>query len=1305
MVEFGDGKHSSRTNSSTNDGALSGQVFGDAKRDRQRDQRNDKDKPQPHVQPQNDNQPGGRRHIPDFTPPAPRPKDNPNPRIQPADGNPQRNPQRDQTPKVNPRDQFPNFPKVNPGDNRRPEPRSDQRTDQRQRPDQPHPVGPKPGDNAHPQRQRIEFPDLKPNQPGGSDRPNPAVNPRVDDRRVRPDNPNAGPRPDSPFVRPGTDNPGVKPGNNGSHVPRLDNLFVRPRVDNPSVQPRTDIPAVPPIKINPGAQHDGNQGRRTGIPNLGENTLRPGVPRDNSPAVQPAFPRDGNPGVRPQTDNPGVRQDNPAVQQQNDNSSRFDNFPRNNQQRPNIGKNIIGGILQDALLGPQYPRPGQYSPGYPGGYNPGGCNPGFRPQRPTGVNGILNDVVRDLINPGTNCPPGGDQNYDPRLDPRNPNYDPRFDPRNDPRYDPRNDPRFDPRHDPRYDPRHDPRNDPRYDPRFNPGYDPRHQPNPNNAARRIIGDVIGDLLSPRTGPGCNPGGSDQRYYPQDDQYPGTYNPGSYPQDRYPQRDPGGRFSPQNGQIRDFIRQGVGNLRNNPQGFDGLLNGLGGLLGGDTQFNIDRERGELNLAMDFTRAYDSIAQKQGLPPNPEIRRVLGGLDSINLSADTMNLNWKGEQLVSLGDNAQGPGKDFRILLGAGTNRTTFQIQSNETRLNLSGIEGLEAVDPQGRRLRVHMVDLDTSDPAGPKGSITIDNPVPRPAQLPPDAQWPEQVALPIVLNGPEQKQIADALPGMIRTINSTRNAAKTGDLSQLTGNLNPGDLANIIGMLRAPKPQPANPDQYNPEVPPVPQPEWNPQVPPAPEPGIREVPTPPEPGIRPGVQLPPEPGIPAEVPTLPQPTIAPDGETVPPPPAIEQSALPSQPPALEPGAVRLNGPSMLRGSTAALYAPSINRDRTAFPTPVSDQSNVVPKNMVPTNFNHRPLGNVDYLDFAPAPAAKPQDHPISPAAEPVAEQPAAPSVELPVAPPPEAVAPNTVAPPEAVIPNTVTPAAEKPLPGSTTESTAVGRSADLLRARGIKIPQVGKSGPDKLFSLVFADADQSGPMVTGFNKALTTTRFREDASTIGSTLNRFDVDKQRKSITVGLDFAKAYDTVQTDREKYKPETRQFLSNLESVTITPEQIRLKLNGPSKLPMEGEGLKKADLWLGTNNGETTFDIQTTEQSATLKNITGLQAEVSLLGKKLNVYEVNIDTSTGVATATALIDNPFDKPIGVPDSTWSKTMHMPIELGKTSEEIAEVNKRLPQTLKSLNSMRNGAQSGAMAERIGNLTKDEIIGLLKFQQ
>lgn len=215
--------------------------------------------------------------------------------------------------------------------------------------------------------------------------------------------------------------------------------------------------------------------------------------------------------------------------------------------------------------------------------------------------------------------------------------------------------------------------------------------------------------------------------------------------------------------------------------------------------------------------------------------------------------------------------------------------------------------------------------------------------------------------------------------------------------------------------------------------------------------------------------------------------------------------------------------------------------------------------------------------------------------------------------------------------------------------------------------------------------------------------MGKTLNRFDVDKPNKAITVGLDFGKVYDTFE-EREKLKPETRQFLQGLQSVTVTPDQLRLNFDAPRKLTTDGDGLKKADLWMGMANNQTSFELQTSEKTLALKNIQGLQAEVPALGKRLKVYEVNIDASSGTPVATALVDNPFSKPPGVSDDLWQPTMSFPIELGKNPDELMQVAQRLPQTLQSLHAMRQGALNGSMAERIGRLTKEEIIDMLTFK-
>lgn len=767
------------------------------------------------------------------------------------------------------------------------------------------------------------------------------------------------------------------------------------------------------------------------------------------------------------------------------------------------------------------------------------------------------------------------------------------------------------------------------DQRVSPGGHPyrqneqhRHDNNPNFRQRKpdakdIIGGIARDLLlgpqnvrpggyrpgfqppfDLRIQPGYNPGfdphyqpGYDPRYQPPHDFQPG-YNPGAYPRDYYPNHVPQDRFPP-NGPIRNLLRQGLSELRNNPQGFENLVNNLGS-LSQDMRFNVDQERRELSLGMDFTKVYDMLSEKQGTPQNPEVRRVLAGLDSVQINPDALALNWKSEQLVAL--DQQGANKDLRLLLGAGTNRTTLNIQSSETALRLSNIQGLEAVDPSGRRMRIHGLDVDATDPANPKGTITIDNPIARPEQLPPGTPWPEQVGVPIPITTAQQKQ---AVPDLVRQIHSLRTAAINGDLGQMLSSVDPQQLMATIELLK-PQPQPG------PMVPEPPRPGLGPEVPPPPVPGIKpEVPPPPVPGIQPDAGR------------------------------MTDTELPPPPP----------------------------------PPPAGVRPDSVPRRDVPPVPTRRIEGAVDFLNVIP-PSRQ------SNVSKETGTLPLKPGVtrELFLQKYPHLVG---VPSDKAVKPAAANPTIEK--------------------------HTVEKNGPEKLFSTIFADADQQSPFVHNFKSKVNDQNFRKDLESISRTLNRFDVNKTEKSITVGMDYSKVYDTV-AEPGKAKPEVRQFLTGLQSVTVTPDQLRLNFNGPNRLPMEGDGLKKADLWMGTVNNSTTFDLQTSEKSLTLKNIKGLQAEVIALGKKLNVHEVNIDTSSGAPVAMAIVDNPFDKPPFLSDALWQPTMSFPIELGKTAQEQADVAARLPQTLKTIHAMRQNAQSGDMAERLGKLTKENIIEMLRFQ-
>ncbi|MBX3149068.1 hypothetical protein KF728_02845 [Candidatus Obscuribacterales bacterium] len=860
------------------------------------------------------------------------------------------------------------------------------------------------------------------------------------------------------------------------------------------------------------------------------------------------------------------------------------------------------------------------------GNNSRGSNPRPNAQR------IIGQIVTDLIVQNGRIGPGYQRPGYPQLQPGfDPSYQPGFDPRQRPNYDPRYQPGFDPRQQPNYDPRYQPGFDPRqqqnYDPRYQPGFDTRQQPN----------------YDPRYQPGY-----DQRYQPAFDP---RYSPSIHP----------GRFN-SNGPLRNLIRQSINDLRNNPQGIEGLINNLGS-LSQDMRFNVDQERREISLGMDFTKAYDMLKRQDGTPENPEVRRLLAGLDSIQVNPDALALNWKSEQLVAL-DQPNGP-KDLRLLLGGQTNRTTLNIATSETAVRLSNIQGLEVVDPSGRRMCIYGVDIDSSNPQEPKGTITIDNPIPRPEQLPPGTPWPEQVGLPIPITTDNQKQ---AVPRLVSQLHRARTAAINGDFGEIISSVNPQELSTLIEMLKPPQ---------TPQVPESPQ---TPMVPEPPRPGI-------QPEIRPAPSNSPQEGV-IEVNPIPGYEVQPQSEG-----GREQSRLPgvTEIPSVSPPIDYLD--------VFPLPQP-VSPDRTGFEQ-VTPPATPEPFQHQSSSETQKPEKSSTPWDL-PAARTKPSLSSTIDLFRPVAR------TQNPTSTPATVSPPLTVTP-QRTEPGTPTeqnskPEATEPIKQPTDVSVHKGgRTTDILRASGIKITAAEKIGPDKLFSLIFADADQHGPLVTGFKGKIQDLQFRRDLDAVGKTLNRFDVDKANKAITVGLDFAKVYDTFD-ESGKQKPETRQFLSGLKSVTVSPDQLKLNFDAPRKLAMDGDGLKKADLWLGMFNNQTSFDIQTTESALALKNIKGLQAEVQALGKKLNVYEVTIDTSTGTPSATALVDNPFAKPPGVSDDLWQSTMSIPLELGKTEEERIQVAQRLPQTLRSLHAMRQGALNGGMAERIGQLTKEEIIDMLRFQ-
>lgn len=208
-------------------------------------------------------------------------------------------------------------------------------------------------------------------------------------------------------------------------------------------------------------------------------------------------------------------------------------------------------------------------------------------------------------------------------------------------------------------------------------------------------------------------------------------------------------------------------------------------------NIDPERKEISLSMDFASMYDKLSALNPEAANAETRQFLAGLDRVTLSADQLKLKFKTEQKMSLGD--QGFARGYSVAMGTGNGETSFNLATTPTRLTLDGIKGMQSVDAQGNRLDIHKLVLDTSDPKNPTGSLTIDNPLKKPAFLPAATPWPEQVTLPMRLPVEEQQSLASTLPGAIKALDGLRTAAKTGDMTALTAGLS-GDGTAAGGSL-------------------------------------------------------------------------------------------------------------------------------------------------------------------------------------------------------------------------------------------------------------------------------------------------------------------------------------------------------------------------------------------------------------------------------------------------------------------------------------------------------------------------------
>ncbi|MCB9469395.1 MAG: hypothetical protein H6677_14055 [Candidatus Obscuribacterales bacterium] len=213
------------------------------------------------------------------------------------------------------------------------------------------------------------------------------------------------------------------------------------------------------------------------------------------------------------------------------------------------------------------------------------------------------------------------------------------------------------------------------------------------------------------------------------------------------------------------------------------------VGPELGVNLDPARGELNLNMDFASIYDRSVPRDSPEYSPEVRAMLSGLKNLSLSADSIRMSFDGEKVLSMGD--KGIAAQYKMALGAKNGETAMKVNTTETSLSLSDIEGLQVVERSGRRLDVHAINFDTKDPKDPRGSITMDNPMPRPQFLPGAVPWPETVTVPMLIPQDQKAELAEKLPSSIRAIDAVRAGAKSGDLTETMRKVSLADMSDLL----------------------------------------------------------------------------------------------------------------------------------------------------------------------------------------------------------------------------------------------------------------------------------------------------------------------------------------------------------------------------------------------------------------------------------------------------------------------------------------------------------------------------------
>lgn len=301
-----------------------------------------------------------------------------------------------------------------------------------------------------------------------------------------------------------------------------------------------------------------------------------------------------------------------------------------------------------------------------------------------------------------------------------------------------------------------------------PGFDQSSLPTGGNRGIKPVLPFI-----PRGG---QPSGADN-FYNRDNNFPG--NPG---QNRFEQ---GFRRFMSDPAVQDRI----GAFLDNPEVKRGITEVVQ-RVGAEMGVRFDAQKGEVNLNMDFASLYDRSVPRDSKEYSPEVRTMLSNLDNVNLSADRVNMQFRSEQIISMGD--KGIAAQYKLATGADRGRTSMDVDTTEKTLSLKNIQGLQVVERSGRRLNIHQINLDSTNPDDPKGSITMDNPLPRPKFLPESMPWPETVTVPMMIPEEQKAELAEKLPTTIKTMDAIRAGAKSGDLMETLKRVSMADVNQMLG---------------------------------------------------------------------------------------------------------------------------------------------------------------------------------------------------------------------------------------------------------------------------------------------------------------------------------------------------------------------------------------------------------------------------------------------------------------------------------------------------------------------------------